>query len=58
MIFHLAGSLEVTDVIHASGGEVVEQHDAVAAGEKPLRQVRTDETGAAGDQKTQSASLQ
>src|SRR5580704_5147518 len=58
MIFHLAGSLKMANVIHASGGEVVEQNDTIAAGEKPLCQMRTDEAGAAGDQITQSASLQ
>jgi len=58
VIFHLAGSFEVADVIHATGREIVEQDYAVAAGKKTLRQMGTDETGAAGDQITQRASLQ
>ena len=56
VIFHVAGSLKVTDVVHASRGEIVEQDDAIVASKKPFRQMRTDETGAAGDQITQSAS--
>jgi hypothetical protein len=39
----------VTNIIHAAGGQIVEQHDAVAAIEKALREVRTDETRAASD---------
>lgn len=39
VIFHLAGSFEVADVIHATGREIVEQNYAVAAGEKTLGQV-------------------
>src|SRR5271156_6523357 len=49
VIFHLAGSFQVADVVHASGGEIVEQDDAIAAGEETFRQMRTDETSAAGD---------
>src|SRR5277367_1332339 len=58
VIFHLPRIFEVADIIHASRGEVVEQYDAIAASKKPLRQMRTNEAGAAGDQVTQSASLQ
>jgi hypothetical protein len=49
VIFHLAGGLEVTDVIHASGGEVIQQNDAIAASKQSLGEMRTDKTGAAGD---------
>jgi hypothetical protein len=58
VIFHLSGRLEVADVIHATGGVIVEQNYAVAAGKKTLRQMGTDKTGATGDQITQRASLQ
>src|SRR5208282_317169 len=47
----------MADVVHAAGGEIVEEDDAIAASEKALRQMGTDEAGAAGDQITQSASL-
>jgi hypothetical protein len=58
VIFHLAGSLQMADVVYASSGEIVEQDDTVATGEKPLRQVRTDKTSAARNQITQCTSLQ
>ena len=45
----LAGGFEVADVVHAAGGEIVEQHDAIAAIEQALGQMRADEAGAAGD---------
>jgi hypothetical protein len=39
----------VTDVIHASGGEVIQQNDAIAASKQSLGEMRTDKTGAAGN---------
>ena len=39
MILHAVGRLEMADVFDAAGGEVVEQNDAVAAVEEPLREV-------------------
>jgi len=39
----------MTNVVHASGGQIVEQNDAIAAVQQTLREVRTDETRAASD---------
>src|SRR6266513_439953 len=39
VILHTAGRLEMTDVIDTARRKVVEQNDAVAAAEKPLREV-------------------
>jgi hypothetical protein len=39
MILHAIGRLEMADVFDTAGGKVVEQNDAVAAVEKPLREV-------------------
>ena len=49
VIFHAIEALEMTNVVHAAGGQIVEQHDAIAAVEQPLREMRTDETSAASD---------
>jgi hypothetical protein len=48
----------MTNVIHASGGQIVEQNDAIAAVEQPLREMRTDETSAASNQKAQNPPLE
>jgi hypothetical protein len=40
---------QVLDVLQIPGDEVVHGNDMVAFGQKPLAQVRTKETGAAGD---------
>src|SRR4051812_43648714 len=40
----------VLDVLQAAGGEVVESEDAVSAGQKRVDEMRTDETGGAGDE--------
>lgn len=45
----------MADVLDAAGGEIVEQNDAVAAVEQAFREMRSDETGAARDQKAQRA---
>jgi hypothetical protein len=39
----------MADVFHAAGGEIVQQDDGVTALKKALRQMRSDETGTAGD---------
>ncbi len=39
VILHAAGRLEMADVFDAAGRKVVEQDDAVAAVEKPLREM-------------------
>src|SRR5205814_1214977 len=49
---------EMADIFDAAGRKVVEQNDVVAAIKKRLREMRTNETGAAGDQIAQRASLQ
>jgi hypothetical protein len=49
MIFHALKRFQMTNVIHASGGQIVEQNDAIAAVQQTLREVRTDETRAASD---------
>jgi len=49
MIFHPVGRLEMADVFHAAGGEIVEQHDVIAAIEEPLSKMRADKAGTSGD---------
>src|SRR6266550_6184658 len=49
VILHTIGRLEMTDVFDTARRKVVQQNDAVAAIKKPLREVRTNKTGAAGD---------
>jgi len=49
MIFHPVGRLEMADVLHAAGGEIVEQHDVIAAIEEPLSEMRADKAGTSGD---------
>src|SRR5579885_1678439 len=44
--------LQVRDVVDRSGRQVVEDQHVVSAREQSLRQMRTDEAGAAGDQRT------
>jgi hypothetical protein len=56
VILHPVTRLEVADVVHASGGEIVEQHDIVAAVEQALCKMRADEAGTAGNQKSQKSS--
>jgi hypothetical protein len=46
----------VPDVVHAARGKIVEQDDVVAAIEQTLREVRANEAGAAGNQKSQNSS--
>src|SRR5216684_8841110 len=57
MILQALGGFQMTNVFDAAGGKVVEQDDAVAAVEKPLREVRTNKTSAASDQIAQRTSL-
>ena len=49
VIFEVPGVFEGPDVFHAAGRKIVEKHDAIAALEQPFRQMRADETGAAGN---------
>src|SRR5882724_5560045 len=49
MIFHPVGRLEMADVFHAAGGEIVEQHDVIAAIQEPLSEMRADKAGTSGD---------
>src|SRR5271168_2065580 len=58
MVLHAVGRLEVADIFHTAGGEIVEEGDMIAAVEQAFRQMGTDETGAAGNQITQRASLE
>ncbi len=39
VVLHAVGRLEMADVFDTAGGKIVEQNDAVAAVEKPLREV-------------------
>ena len=55
VILHAVEGFEVADVVHAAGGEIVEQHDVVAAIEQALRQMRADEAGTASNQKSQKS---
>jgi len=48
----------MTNVVHTAGGQIVEQHDAIAAVEQPLREMRTDEPSAASNQKAQNPPLE
>jgi hypothetical protein len=45
----------MADVVHAAGGEIVEQHDVVAAIEQALCKMRADEAGTASNQKSQKS---
>jgi hypothetical protein len=56
VILHPVERLEVPDVVHAARGKIVEQDDVVAAIEQALRKMRTNEAGAAGNQKSQNSS--
>jgi hypothetical protein len=39
----------MANVVHTAGGKIVEKDDAIAAFEKALCEMGSDETGAAGD---------
>src|SRR5882672_3356839 len=58
VIFHAFGGFQMTDVVHAAGGKIVEQHNAIAAIEQSFRKMRTDEASAASNQIPQWVSLQ
>ena len=55
-VLHSVVTLQMADVFHAAGGEVVQQHNVIASFEQTLREVGADKTGPAGDQKAQRAS--
>src|SRR5262249_23478416 len=44
-------TLEMLDVRHASGGEIVERDGLIPAVEQSLAEMRSDESGATGDEK-------
>jgi hypothetical protein len=43
------GGLEVADILHATGGKIVEEDDRVSALHEALGQMRSDKAGTAGD---------
>jgi hypothetical protein len=49
--------LQVSDVLDAAGGQVIEDVDLIAILEKPLGEMAADETSASGDQKTRQKTL-
>src|SRR5207249_1749777 len=57
VVLHLARGFEMADVFDAARRKIIQQNDAVAAIEKALRQVRTNEASTTGNQVTQRASL-
>jgi hypothetical protein len=50
MIFEPVGAFEVTDIFHAAGGEIIEQHHLFAFFQQSLGKMGTDESSAARDQ--------
>src|SRR5208337_3039200 len=56
VVLQMFRTLQVPDILHTSGGKIVQQHHAVALFEQPLRQVRSDETSAAGNEISHAAS--
>src|SRR5581483_10100709 len=50
--------LEMANIFDAASGEVIQEDNVIAAFEKPLGEMGTNETGAAGDEITQRASLE
>jgi hypothetical protein len=54
-VVELLVTLEVRDVVDASGREIVENEDLVAHGKQRLGQVRANKAGAAGDQNPHDA---
>ena len=49
MILQLGMSFQMANIIHAASGKIIEEHDAIAAVEQALGEMRSDEAGAAGD---------
>jgi len=56
VILHALGGLEMTNVVDAAGGEIVQEHDVIAAVEQTFGKVRADETGPPSDEIAQMAS--
>src|SRR5215831_7289804 len=48
-------TLEMDDIVDGASREVVENQDLMSVGDKPLGEVRPDETGPAGDQCSHAA---
>src|SRR5690349_7158402 len=57
VILEAGAGLEMANILNAARGKIVEQDHAVAAIQQPLREMRSNKTGTAGDQKAQRALL-
>src|SRR5579859_565555 len=56
MIFQAVGALQVADIFHAAGGEIIEQHHLLALFQQSLGEMGTDKSSAARDQVSHTTS--